>query len=279
MNSRNRQSQHRATARAWERFRERWPLSRVAAVASAVALCNLAACSSTPQHAKANRTATAGTYNTQLGIAYLHQGDLALAKEKLDRALQENPSDPNVHSARALLFDRLGEVSKADTEFRTALHLAPHDPDVQNNYADYLCQVGRTDEGVRYFELAAHNPLYRTPQAAYTNAGVCLRAAKRNQDAAANFKQALAIRPNFAEAAYQLGDLDFQRGALAEARAQIEGYLGAFEATPDLLLLAVRVTRAQGDQVAAERYARKLRLDFPGSDQARALAELEHNPG
>jgi hypothetical protein len=28
-----------------------------------------------------------------------------------------------------------------------------------------------------------------------------------------------------------------------------------------------------------EKYARKLRLDFPGSNQARALAELSRNPG
>jgi len=42
---------------------------------------------------------------------------------------------------------------------------------VVNNYAVYLCQNGRTDEGVRRFEEAAHNALYRTPEAAYTNAG------------------------------------------------------------------------------------------------------------
>ena len=49
--------------------------------------------------------------------------------------------------------------------------------------------------------------------------------------------------------------------------------------TPDLLLLGVRVARAQGDRLARERYARKLQLDFPASDQARALADLDRNPG
>ncbi len=55
--------------------------------------------------------------------------------------------------------------------------------------------------------------------------------------------------------------------------------MGSFSETPDLLLLGVRVARAQGDRLAAQRYARKLQLDFPGTDQARALAELDHNPG
>jgi type IV pilus assembly protein PilF len=245
-------------------------------VAVSVAI-GLAACASQQSTTKNNNNAS--DYNTQLGIAYLRQGDIPLAKEKLDRALKENASNPAVHGARAMLFDRMGQPAQADREFKTALSLAPNDPDVNNNYAVYLCQSGRTDEGVRRFEEVARNALYRTPWVAYTNAGVCLRTAKRNSQAARNFQQALAVRPNFAEAAYQLGDLEFQDGHLPEARKAIDTYLSAFEETPDLLLLGVRIAKAQNDRVAAALYARKLRLDFPSSTQAKALAELEHNPG
>jgi len=235
----------------------------------------LAACATAPR----NKTRDAAAYNVQLGIAYLHQGDIALAKDKLDRALAEDPGSADVHSARAMLFERMHNPDKADAEFRTSLRLAPHDPDVVNNYAVYLCQNGRTDEGVRRFEEAAHNALYRTPEAAYTNAGVCLRAAKRDDEARADFGRALRVRPNFAEAAYQLTELQFQHGELAPARAGIDAFLGSYEATADLLLLGVRVARAQGDRIGAQRYARRLQLDFPGTDQVRALAELDRNPG
>jgi type IV pilus assembly protein PilF len=242
-----------------------------------VAVLGLAGCAS--QKAAEKKSADASNYNTQLGISYLRQGDIPLAKEKLDRALKENPDNPEVHSARAMLFDRLGQPADADAEFKTALRLDPHDPNVSNNSAVYLCQAGRTTEGVHRFEEVARNALYRTPWVAYTNAGVCLRSAKRNTEAIRDFKQALQIRPNFAEAAYQLGDLQFQDGKLTEARAQVDTYLGAFEETPDLLLLGVRVARAQNDRIAASQYSRKLRLDFPSSAQAKALADLEHNPG
>jgi type IV pilus assembly protein PilF len=215
----------------------------------------------------------------QLGMAYLNQGDLGLAKDKLDRAVAQNPDDPNVHSAMAMLEDRLGHPDKADKEFKTALNIGPRSPDVLNNYAVYLCRTGRTDEGVKSFEEAAHNKLYRTPEAAYTNAGVCLRGAKRDTQAAMSFQRALQAKPNFAEAAYQLADLDFQRGEVQEARETVERFTASFDATPDLLLLGARITRKQGDRLAEEKFARKLRLDFPASDQARALAELSHNPG
>jgi hypothetical protein len=39
------------------------------------------------------------------------------------------------------------------------------------------------------------------------------------------------------------------------------------------------VARAQNDPVGAQRYARRLQQDFPGTDQTRALAELDRNPG
>ena len=239
----------------------------------------LSGCGDSSTPTRPGKEKDAAAYNVQLGIAYLNQGDIALAKDKLDRALKEDPGSPDVHSARAMLFARMALPDQADGEYRSALRLAPHDPNVINNYAVYLCQHGRVEEGVRRFEEAAHNALYRTPEAAYTNAGVCLRQAKRDDEARADFARALQLKPNFAEAAFQLTSLQFQHGELAPARAGIDAFIGSFDATADLLLLGVRVARAQGDKIAAQRFGRRLQLDFPGSEQARALAELDRNPG
>jgi type IV pilus assembly protein PilF len=250
-----------------------WPLKLT--LLALVAL-SLAACTSARQERKDK---DAANYNTQLGLQYLQQGDLGLAKDKLDRALSEDPESADVHSARAVLFERMGERDKADGEFRSALRLAPHDPQTINKYAVYLCSGGRTDEGVKRFLEAAHNPLYRTPEVAYSNAGVCLRAAKRDDEAAVNFNRALQLRPDYAEAVFQLATLQFERGQLPAARAEIDGFLGNHEATADLLLIGVRVARAQGDRSGAQGFARRLQRDFAGTDQARALAALDHNPG
>jgi type IV pilus assembly protein PilF len=221
----------------------------------------------------------AAAYNTELGIAYMQRGELAVAQNRLDLALKENPDDPDVHSARALLFARLRERGQADREFREALRLAPKNPDFQNNYAVYLCSVGRFDEGVQTFLKAARNPLYVTPALAYENAGICLRSAHRDAQATQMFRNALAIEPNFAQAVWELADLDYSHGRLAQARQEIDAFLASNQETPDLLLLAVKVTRAQKDPLDAELYARRLQLDFPNSAQARALADLGNNPG
>ena len=256
--------------------RTRWTRGALGGACAVLGAILLAGCSN-PQVVRDHHQAA--IFNTELGVAYLQRGELAVAKRKLDRAVRENPDDPNVHSARALLFERLGEPKRADHEFREALRLAPNDPDYQNDYAVYLCNAGRTDEGVKYFLKAARNPLYLTPAAAYTNAGVCLRVAHQYPRAIQMFESALVVSPGFEQAAWQLADLDYKQGRFGQAHALIKRFLASNNETPDMLLLAVKVTRAQGDALAAALYARQLQLDFPDSAQAHALATLGHNPG
>jgi len=226
-----------------------------------------------------SRVQAAAKINMQLGLGYLREGNLPIAKEKLERARSEDPHNPEIHGAMALLDERLGKDKDADKEYRTALDLDSHDPAMLNNYAVFLCSHGRTDEGVRYFEEAATNPLYPTPWAAYTNAGVCMRAVHRDADAAQRFARALRANPAYSEAVYQASDLDFQQQKLADARFRIDVFLLTNPSTPDLLLLAYRIAQAQNDAGAQQRYGARLGQEFPNSDQAHALAASKLNPG
>jgi type IV pilus assembly protein PilF len=225
----------------------------------------------------------AGEINKQLGTEYLRKGNLALAKEKLERAEKYNPRDPELHSVLAVLYERLGIPKEVDAHYREAIRLAPKDPQISNNYGAYLCQNGRQEEGVKRFLESAQNPLYRTPEIAYSNAGVCLRSAKRYDEAAAAFARSVQIRPNNAEAVFQYADLELERGDLVKSRALVEKYLGTFDATADVLATAVKVSRAQGDRVAEDKYTRRLRVEFPNSQQFRSLNESaavnKRNPG
>jgi len=216
-------------------------------------------------------TEAAAKTNIQLGIAYLQQGNYTVAREKLERSLKQNPKDPDVHTSLGLLYDRTGEPKLADKHYQQALKLAPDNPDVSNNYAIYLCKRGRVDEGVERFSAVAANKYYRTPEVALTNAGVCLRNAKRLDEAQAKFIGAIKLRPDYSEATVQLANLHIERGQVPEARKVVDSYLGAFRPKPDVLFAAVTVARAAKDKMSEEKYSRALRLEFPESAQARAL--------
>lgn len=214
----------------------------------------------------------AAKYNIQLGTAYLQKGNYVLAREKLERSLKQNPKDPDVHTSLGLLYDRTGDSKLADKHFKEALRLAPDKPDLINNYAIYLCKNGRVDEGVEKFTAVANNKFYPTPEVALTNAGVCLRGAKRLDDAEKNFVGAIRARPNYSEATVQLASLAVEKGDLAQAKKVVDTFLGAFRASPDVLFAGVGVARASKDKMSEEKYTRTLRIDFPDSAQARALA-------
>jgi type IV pilus assembly protein PilF len=213
----------------------------------------------------------AAKLNIQLGTTYLQQGNFLLAREKLERSLKQNPKDPDVHTSLGLLYDRTGDAKLADKHFREALRLAPEKPDLINNYAIYLCKNGRVDEGVEKFVTIAANKFYPTPEVALTNAGVCLRGAKRLDDAEQKFMGAIRARPNYSEATVQLASLAVEKGDLTQAKKAVDSYLNSFRPSPDVLLAAVGIARASKDRMLEEKYSRALRLDFPDSAQARAL--------
>ena len=251
-------------------------MSSLSRLLAGLALCLLAGCvTSTKDGGKPLKEESqeyqAAKYNIQLGTAYLQQGNYALAREKLERSLKQNPKDPDVHTSLGLLYDRTGDPKLADKHFREALRLAPDKPDISNNYAIYLCKNGRVDEGVARFAAVATNKYYRTPEVALTNAGVCLRGAKRLDEAEQKFAGAIRARPNYSEATVQLATLHLERNKLPEARQVVDVYLNAFKPNPDVLLTAVSVARASKDKMSEEKYSRTLRLEFPDSAQARAL--------
>jgi len=138
----------------------------------------------------------AAEINAQLAITYLKQGDLASARDKIDRALEQDPKTADTQMVAGFVYDRLGEDRKAQGHFEEAVKLAGKDnPDVLNNAAVFECRKGDKRRGVEFFLRAAESPLYRTPEAAYTNAGHCARANGDAKDAERYFRQALAEHP------------------------------------------------------------------------------------
>ncbi len=231
----------------------------------------LGACTTTTQFPKSTDQGKAASINLQLGVGYLQQGELARAQEKLLRARDLDPRNPDVHGALGLLDEKLGKVEDADKEYRTALDLAPHNPAMLNSYAVYLCSHSREAEGVKYFQEAASNPLYRTPWVAYTNAGYCLRTVHKDAQAQDLLQLAVRTNPSYAEATFQLADLSYEQQQFGQARVLIDAFLLRNPPTPDLLLLGWRCAGAQSDQSGRERYAVQLINNFPHSDQAHAV--------
>ena len=245
-------------------FARLWP--------AAAASVWLAACATGGESRKPQQ---ASTYNTQLGIEYLRQNNLSQAKEKIDRALEQDPQNGMAHAAAGLLYDRLGDKRRADREFSRAVSLEPDNADILNNYAVFLCRNGEPERGQKYFLEAANNPLYRTPEVALLNAARCARDAGDLTGADELLRDAVAVRPAFADALLQLADLQFALGNALPARGFLERYFAAGGAGPQSLLLGVRIEKELGNERSAGDYATRLKNEYPTSRQTRDLLRAE----
>ncbi|MGH8293013.1 MAG: type IV pilus biogenesis/stability protein PilW [Gammaproteobacteria bacterium] len=220
----------------------------------------------------------ASQFNVELGVAYMQQGRRDLAMQKLQLALKQDSDNANAYMAIGLLYNGTGDTQRADENFRIALRKAPDNPQIQNNYAVFLCQHGKPQESEQYFLKAAENPLYPTPEAAYTNAGVCANKIPDRTEAAGYFRRALAINPNFADALYQMARMSYEQKQYLAARAFIERFNSASpRPRPEMLLLGVRTERALGNQQAAVNYAKQLIRLFPNSPEAQQLTQSDLN--
>jgi len=204
--------------------------------------------------------------NLALGANYLQKGDLAMARDKLEKAAKQDPKLPEARTYLAILYERIGEPKLAEENYRAAVRLAPDSPDVENTYGGYLCRTGKRREGIKYFEQAGNNALYRTPEVAFTNAAVCAMGIPDLVEAENFLRKALDANPKYREALLRLAILSYDTDRALQARAFLQRFHAAGPATRDSLALGIRVETALGDSAAADEYRQRLKTEFP--DQA-----------
>jgi type IV pilus assembly protein PilF len=209
--------------------------------------------------------------NMQLALEYMKLGQMANARDCIERALAQDSSNPDVQATAGLVYERLNNPAKAERAYQAATRLGKDDPRIENSYAGFLCRTGKTAAGEKLFNEVARSPLYQTPEVALVNAGVCVRGAGNLVDADRYFTHALAIRPNMPEALLQSGNVAFDRGDSAQARDIVQRYLAVNPPTPEILWLGFRAQRKLGDAVAAAVYARRVQTEFPNSEQAQNM--------
>jgi len=217
----------------------------------------------------------AAELNAQLGLEYMEQGNDELAMKKFQHALKLDPKSAAAHHYIALLYVKLGKNDEAEEHYRKALDLTPTNPMLLNNYGLFLCREHHLDEAQKKFVAAAKTPFYRTPEVAYTNAGVCAMEVPDFAKAEGFFRQALRINPNMPDALYEMADLSFRRHDYLHARAFVQRYLDVAPAAPAVLWLAVRIERQLGDTESAARYNAQLQNKFPTSQEAASASELK----
>lgn len=232
-------------------------------------MLGLAACSSGQ---KTPRNSEASEINTRLGLAYLRSNDLNQSKEKIEKALKQDPKSANAMMAYGLLLQKLEEPEKAEVYFKKAISIAPKNPDLRNNYGGFLCQQGRYEEGVKQFMVAMNDPLYKTPEYAADNIGNCYLKSGDMVRAEAYYRKALEIDKYFPQALYHMARLSFLNQNYLSARAYLQRFKAVAGDIPGTLWLCYQVELELNNSLDANRCADKLLQQYPDSKEASQLS-------
>ncbi|MDX1251262.1 MAG: type IV pilus biogenesis/stability protein PilW [Gammaproteobacteria bacterium] len=235
----------------------------------------LAACAPSPARKAAEQAESPAQAYTNLGLAYLQQGNRKLAVEKLQRALEADPDFPAAHHYIAEAYQQSGQMDKAEQHYQRAVKLDPSDPMLQNNFGAFLCGRGNYEGAEKQFLSAAKNPRYETPELAYENAGMCSQRVPDAQKAEQYFRAALEINAKLPGSLYQMAALNYDKKNYLPARAYLQRYLAVAPHTPQSLWLGVRIERELGDNATVAEYAKQLKNNFPAAEETRLLLETE----
>jgi type IV pilus assembly protein PilF len=255
-------------------------IARIAALLAALLLASAAPAQTQSLDQSKDPLVEAARINARLAMEYLKRDQLTVARDKVERALALNPRDLTVQLAAGLVYERLLDTKRAEKHFRLALRAEADSPEAQNALGAFLCRHGEFAKGEAIFLKAAGNPLYRTPEVAYTNAGVCAHSANALDRAEKYLRQALTVRAVYPETYVQLASVLHERGSHLQARAFIERFLAIAPATADVLLLGHQIEMSLNDRKAAAVFSERLHKEFPDSVQLRVLDDIERrNPG
>tara|TARA_R110002050_G_scaffold9504_1_gene33367 strand:+ start:525996 stop:526772 length:777 start_codon:yes stop_codon:yes gene_type:complete len=232
----------------------------------------LAGCASTGSSRSTTQNvssdAKAAEINMQLGLNYMQRGDYKVALDKLQRSLEQDSTLPSAHNTIAVLYQRLGEMDKAEHHFEEAVQRAPDYSEAQNNYGVFLCQENRYKEAEQRFLEAIKNPLYENVDQALENAGICVGFIPDATLAEQYFRKALQINPKLSKSLFQMAELSYLNIEYGKARSYLDRYQAVSQWTPQALLLAVKLANKEGDKDAVASYDLILRARFPDSDEA-----------
>ena len=145
-------------------------------------------------------------HHFQQGYALQMRRDLEGAIREYQRSIELHPT-AEAHTFLGWAYSFQGRIDEAIAECHRAIAV---DPTLGNPYNDigvYLMQKGEMDAAIPWFQRAMGTQRYENPEFPHANLARIWERKGRWGEAVAEYRRALVLRPNYAEAARSLQNL------------------------------------------------------------------------
>jgi Tfp pilus assembly protein PilF len=180
---------------------------------------------------------------TNLGNAYLRQGENDKAAQALQQALAIDPVLPEAQNLLGMAWSRKGDLAAAEKSFRAAITAQPDFAEAHNNLAGLLVGARDLKQAEYHFQKAvALNPDYAEAHQGYALLLILMQAYPK---ATSELEQAVRLDPNLADAHSSLADLYSAQGKMDRAAGE---YRAALRVSPGLAEANYGLGRALASQ-------------------------------
>ncbi len=251
-------------------------MNQVARLFVLLMLLGLVACTGPQPVRKSNNGPdldAAAKINVKLAVGYMQRGNLEVAREKLEKALEQDDEYIPAYTTMALLMDMTGDPEKANDYYHDALNIDPKNPELLNNYGAFLCKHNMVDDAVEQFNKVLKNQFYETPEKSHSNMGYCLLQAKSPNYALAeiHLREALKYKSDMPSALLAMGELAIKTKRYLMARAYMQRFHAVAAPTANSLWYQLLAEKKLGDEKYFLKLSRELLKRFPESPQAKQL--------
>ncbi|WP_223633845.1 social motility TPR repeat lipoprotein Tgl [Corallococcus sp. EGB] len=160
-----------------------------------------------------------------LGVQAQQHGAVQDALAEYQKALEQNPDNPEAHNAVGLLlhlsFRRLDEAA---SHYEKALKLRPTFSDARTNLGNLRLDQERYDDAIKLYEESLNDMQYRYGFSAQGNLGWALYKKGDTVNAVQNIKAAVTTNPEFCLGYKNLGIIYDETGKTEEACRQFAHY-------------------------------------------------------
>ena len=167
------------------------------AIAMAFAIAMAGCVSAKKQHQSTSRT--------ELGSAYLREGNGAAAVGVLEEAVQLDRRNWQAWDKLGLAYFAQGAPEKSEEAFKKGLSLAPEKAEINNNYGLILVKMDRIPEAIERFEVGSKDITYRQPALVLSNLGYALHLDGQHTKAILVLDVAIQRSPKLCQARYHRG--------------------------------------------------------------------------
>lgn len=209
---------------------------------------------------------------TQLGLAYIKNGRVDWARQRLNRALSINPDYAPAHDGMGLLWQAEGELDLAEESFKTAINLDDQFIQARHHLGRLYTQTKRFEEANDKLTDVAENRYYENRVAAYNDLAINAYRWGKPERAVTSYRESLRIMPYNVDALVNISTLLFEAQSYSESQKYFDRLdrLAKRQQTQHnahSLWLGIKLAAISQNTRRAVELASELKQNFPDSKE------------